>query len=97
MDDTNYTVKYNERLVNVQIHIPSGVTYTTSEREMGAEILKDNAHNVDLRPVLAVYSLYNDLNRFIYLSDDSYKMKYKSLGSTTGPVSAFANFTYPRR
>lgn len=97
MDDSNYTVKYNDHLVNVIIHIGSGVTYTTTEREMGAVILKDSINNVDLRPVTPVYSLYNELDRFIYLTDNSYNMKYKSLGSTKGPVSAFANFTYPRR
>lgn len=92
-NDTNYEVKYNNELVSVTIHVPSGVPYTTTIKELGAEILKDG--NIDLRPKMPLSYVAQGGN-IVGIRDNSYKVFYVALKSdTTG--AAYAHFTYKRR
>ena len=91
--DSNYEVIYNNELVSVTIHISSGVPYTTSLKELGAEILKDGS--IDLRPKRPL-SYVDQWGCEVGIRDNSYKVFYVSLKTnTTG--AAYAHFTYKRR
>ncbi len=94
MNDGNYTIKYNEHIVNVSIHVASGVPYATNDKELGAELLIDNAHSVDLRPPMPMYQ-YNQSGCWLWIKDNSYKLSYKATVAQNG--GAYANFTYARR
>ena len=87
-------MKYNEHLVNVSIHITTAFAFTTTEKELGADILKDNTYNVDLRPSMPMYQ-YNDGNRWAWLKDNSYRLSYKATSNTNSTL--YVNFTYARR
>ena len=94
MNDANYTVKYNEHIVNVSIHITSGVPYATTTKEFGADLLKDNTYSVDLRPSMPMYQ-FTDSKNWLFVKDNSYRMHYLGMAANTG--GAYANFTYARR
>ena len=70
----------------------SGVGYTTSEQQFGAEVLKHG--DIDLRPQMPMYQ-YTTNNTLLWVKDNSYKISFKAL--TTGTGGAYANFTYARR
>lgn len=84
-------MKYNEHIVNVSIHVSSGVSYTTSEQQFGAEVLKHG--DIDLRPRMPMYQ-YTEYNKWLWVKDNSYKLSFKG---TTGTGGAYANFCYARK
>ena len=94
INSDTYTVKYNDTIVSVAIHISSGVPYKTTEQTFGAEILKDSTRGIDLRPSMPIYN-YQTYNQWIWLTDNSYNLHYKGVKDTTG--SAYGLFTYARR
>ena len=95
INDANYTVKYNETTVCVDVHMASGVNYSTSEKEFGADILLDSARNIDLRPSRPIFQ-YNIASFWLWIADNTYRVRYQ--GSTnSNNRNAFASWTYARK
>ena len=95
VDDANYTVKYNQDIVCAIIHIASGVNFATSDKEFGADVLRDTTHNIDLRPSRICAQFFSN-SRWVWITENSYRFYYKALANASN-VGAWAMFTYPRK
>ena len=95
MSDANYTVQYNEELVNVQVHIPS-TSVTSTLTYFSSEILKDGS--IDLRPPMRII-IMDATGRFsIVLMDNNYAVGRVSTSSASYQgIGLYANFTYKRK
>ena len=93
--DANYTVQYNEDIVQVTIHIASD-NIPPSESYYGAQVLKDGS--VDLRPRMRMIMTEVGNRYVIIVADNNYAVGRSSLtGSTLSNMGVYANFTYKRR
>ena len=94
-DDTNYLVKYTDKLVSVTLHTTSTSTIDTTYREYGADVLKDSARDIDLRPRMPIGTINAGSNIFV-CRDNSYKIgRYRISGSAT--ANGYAHFVYERK
>lgn len=93
-NDGNYTVKYNDTIVFVSVHVSSGVSYKTTEQTFGAEILKDSTRGIDLRPPMPI-SNYSSGGIWLWIVDNNYAVKYQA--TTNKNSGAYASFTYARK
>lgn len=80
--------------MNVSVHIDSGISYATSAKELGTQILKDTTNNVDLRPSMPIYN-YNDAHRWMWINNVQYTVWYKAVSAANS--SMYANFCYARK
>ena len=94
-EDSNYLVKYTDKLVSVTIHTQDASTINTTYAEYGADVLKDSARNIDLRPRMPVGTINTGGNIFV-CRDNSYKIgRFRLSGSATS--NAYAHFLYERK
>lgn len=93
VNDSNYLIKYNDKLVSATIKSTDSTSYSTTYAEFGADILKDGA--VDLRP-LRPMSVIQASGNIVMIKDNSYRFgKFRISGTGTG--ESHAHFTYERR
>ena len=94
-EDTSYLVKYTDKLVSVTLHTTTASTIDTTYREYGAEVLKDSARNIDLRPRMPIGTI-NAVSNIFVCRDNSYRIgRYRISGSAT--ANGYAHFVYERR
>lgn len=95
VQDSNYLVKYTDKLVSVTLHTTTTSTINTTYQEYEAEVLKDTNRNIDLRPRMPIGTINASANCFV-CKDNSYKIgRFRLSGSTN--ARGYAHFLYERR
>ena len=94
-NDSNYFLKYNDKLVFARVSVYSSVNWSTTVNHLGAEWLKDPNHpEIELRPRMRV-SASQAPNKTVMLADNDYRVGYFT-HTGTGTGGLYASFTYAR-
>ena len=93
MNNSEYTVRYNETLVEVSVHINSSVTVPSSWAEWG-EIITTSP---ELRPKMPVIWHDGSARAQMKLTDNSTKISFKSVSNAPTPMTVYGMITYSRQ
>ena len=91
-NDSNYFLKYNDKLVFARVSVAINVNWSTTVGHLGAEWLKDPNHpEINLRPRMPI-SASQAPNKTIMLANNDYRVGYFT-HTGTGTGGLYASFT----